>query len=432
MALKYQSGFGNHFSTEAVPGALPHGQNSPQVSPKGLYAEQISGSAFTAPRLLNKRSWVYRIQPSVTHGEFRKKLEHKAFGRGAFVEDVAPIQFRWNAPSLPKTKTDFLSSLRCLAGNGDAETQIGMNFYVYATNANDDKTFLYSSDGEWVFLPVAGGLLLKTEFGVLEVAPREIAVIPRGTRFQVTMIDKTATGYVCENMGAPFRLPDLGPIGANGLANPRDFLSPVAAFEERRGKFRLVSKFLGQLWEASLDHSPLDIVAWHGNYCPYKYDLSLFNTIGTVSFDHPDPSIFTVLTSPSDTGGTPHMDFVIFPPRWMVAEHTFRPPYFHRNAMSELMGLIDGAYDAKAEGFFPGGTSLHNCMSGHGPDAGTFEKASKAKLDPHYVDNTLAFMFESRFVVRPTQWALATKDLVQEDYVKCWSGLNPKFKAKGK
>lgn len=433
MALEYQSGFANHFSTEAVPGALPLGQNSPQKSPLGLYAEQISGTAFTAPRHLNRRTWVYRVQPSVTHGEFRERLAHEAFSRNHLVEDLSPIQYRWNASALPKGKVDFLSSLRCLAGNGDAEAQTGMNYYVYAATANDDTSYFYSADGEWLFLPVEGTLLLKTELGDLEIAPREIAVIPRGLRFQVQLKGKSARGYICENMGAPFRLPDLGPIGANGLANPRDFLTPVASYEQKRGKFRLVAKFLGELWQTKLDHSPLDVVAWHGNYCPYKYDLSLFNTINTVSFDHPDPSIFTVLTSPSDTPGTPHMDFVIFPPRWMVAENTFRPPYFHRNAMSELMGLIEGAYDAKEDGFVPGGTSLHNCMSGHGPDAQTFEKASNVKLSPQRYEKTLAFMLESRFVIRPTRWSLATKDLAQENYVECWSGLDPLFKApKGK
>jgi homogentisate 1,2-dioxygenase len=432
MALKYLSGFGNHFSTEAVSGALPQGQNSPQKSPLGLYAEQISGSAFTAPRHLNKRTWVYRIQPSVTHGEFGKKLSHEGFARKHLTEELSPVQFRWNAPAAGKGKVDFLSSLRCLAGNGDAETQIGMNFYVYAANANDEKTYLYSADGEWVFLPVEGTLKIRTELGDMEVVPSEIAVVPRGIRFQVEVPGKIARGYVCENMGPAFRIPDLGPIGANGLANPRDFLTPVAAYEEKRGKFRLVAKFLGDLWEAPIDHSPLDVVAWHGNYAPYKYDLRLFNTINTVSYDHPDPSIFTVLTSPSDTVGTPHMDFVIFPPRWMVAEHTFRPPYFHRNAMSELMGLIEGAYDAKEEGFVPGGTSLHNCMSGHGPDAPTFDKASDADLKPHYIDKTLAFMFESRFVVRPTQWGLSAKGLLQRDYVEVWDGLDAKFKSKKK
>jgi homogentisate 1,2-dioxygenase len=430
MELKYLSGFGNHFSTEAVSGALPLGQNSPQKSPLGLYAEQISGTAFTAPRHSNRRSWVYRIQPSVTHGEFRSKLKHEAFGRKHLVEELPPLQYRWNPPPLPAAKTDFLTSLRCLAGNGDAETQMGLNFYVYAANTNDENTYFYSADGEWVFLPVSGALTIHTEFGVMHVSPREIAVVPRGTRFRVDISDNEARGYVCENMGAAFRLPDLGPIGANGLANPRDFLSPVAAFEERRGKFRIVAKFLGELWEAPVDHSPLDVVAWHGNYAPYKYDLALFNTINTVSYDHPDPSIFTVLTSPSDTPGTAHIDFVIFPPRWMVAEKTFRPPYFHRNFMSELMGLIEGAYDAKEEGFVAGGTSLHNCMSGHGPDATTFDKASSAKLEPQYLSQTLAFMFESRFVMRPTHWSLATKELVQEDYVACWAGLDAHFKAK--
>ncbi len=428
MELKYQPGFGNHFSTEAVSGALPLGQNSPQKSPLGLYAEQISGTAFTAPRHSNRRSWVYRIQPSVTHGEFRKKLSHEAFTRKPLVEELPPLQYRWNPPAAPSAKTDFLSSLRCLAGNGDAEAQTGLNFYVYSANSNDLNTYIYSADGEWMILPVDGKLLVRTEMGNIEASPREIVVIPRGTRFRVDLVGSHARGYVCENMGAAFRLPDLGPIGANGLANPRDFLTPVAAFEERRGDFRLVCKFLGELWESKIDHSPLDVVAWHGNYAPYKYDLGLFNTINTVSYDHPDPSIFTVLTSPSDTPGTANIDFVIFPPRWMVAENTFRPPYFHRNCMSELMGLIEGVYDAKEDGFVPGGTSLHNCMSGHGPDANTFEKASNAKLEPQYQGQTLAFMFESRYVMRPTRWALSTADLVQEDYVACWSGLNPQFR----
>ncbi|HEX6160150.1 MAG TPA: homogentisate 1,2-dioxygenase domain-containing protein, partial [Thermoanaerobaculia bacterium] len=268
---------------------------------------------------------------------------------------------------------------------------------------------------------------LRTELGHVEVKPGEIAVIPRGTKFRVELQGDDARGYLCENFGAPFRLPDLGPIGANGLANPRDFLSPVAAYEEVEGDFELIAKFGGTLWSARIDHSPLDVVAWHGNYAPYKYDLARFNAINTVSFDHPDPSIFTVLTSPSDTPGTANCDFVIFPPRWMVAENTFRPPYFHRNVMNEYMGLIYGEYDAKAEGFVPGGGSLHNCMSGHGPDAATFEAASNAKLEPRYLGETLAFMFETRYVIRPTRFALETP-LLQRDYWRCWQGIQKHFK----
>lgn len=426
MELRYQTGFGNHFSTEAVEGALPLGQNSPQKSPLGLYAEQLSLTAFTAPRYSNRRTWCYRIQPSVTHGAFQKKVPHPAFGSTISAVDLGPLQYRWSAPAVDEG-ANFLSSLEHLAGNGDSEAQYGMNFYVYAFSENDPDSFFYSADGEWVFLPVEGQVLIKTELGNMSVAPSEIAVVPRGVRFQVETVGAQARGYVCENMGAAFRLPDLGPIGANGLANPRDFLTPVAAYEERKGRFKLYAKFLNQLWEASIDHSPLDVVAWHGNACPYKYDLRLFNTINTVSFDHPDPSIFTVLTSPSDTLGVANIDFVIFPPRWMVAENTFRPPYFHRNCMSELMGLIEGVYDAKEEGFSPGGVSLHNCMSGHGPDAATYEKASNASLEPQFLASTLAFMFESRYVIRPSSSALKSS-LLQKEYVEVWDDLLPKFK----
>jgi homogentisate 1,2-dioxygenase len=275
-----------------------------------------------------------------------------------------------------------------------------------------------------------GRLLLRTEMGILDIAPGEIAVIQRGIKFRVELPDGAARGYLCENYSALLRLPDLGPIGANGLANPRDFETPVAAYEDRAGRFQVLAKFEGGLWQADIDHSPLDVVAWHGNYAPYKYNLDRFNCINTVSFDHPDPSIYTVLTSPSETPGTANVDFVIFPPRWMVAEHTFRPPWFHRNYMSEFMGLIRGEYDAKAEGFVPGGASLHNCMAGHGPDSATFEKASTAELKPVYLSGTLAFMFETRFVCRPTKWALESAQL-DEQYFEVWQGLSKKFKAPG-
>ncbi|HSP33744.1 MAG TPA: homogentisate 1,2-dioxygenase domain-containing protein, partial [Thermoanaerobaculia bacterium] len=267
----------------------------------------------------------------------------------------------------------------------------------------------------------------RTEFGVLDVERAEICVIPRGVKFRVELPDGTARGYVCENYCAFLRLPELGPIGANGLAAARHFLSPVAAFEERDGDCEVIAKFGGNLWSAKMDHSPLDVVAWHGNYAPYKYDLRLFNTINTVSFDHPDPSIFTVLTSPSEVAGTANLDFVIFPPRWMVGEHTFRPPYFHRNFMNEYMGLVFGVYDAKAEGFEAGGGSLHNCMSAHGPDAETFEAASSAKLEPQQIRDTLAFMFETRFVLRPTAHAMNAPQL-QRDYIECWQDLKKNFR----
>ena len=427
--LRYQSGFGSELATEALPGALPQGQNSPQKVPYGLYAEQFSGTAFTAPRHANRRSWLYRLRPAVAHGVFRP-LDARLLKSAPFEEaPPAPTQLRWNPLPLPTAPTDFVEGLVTMAGNGDTAMQAGMGVHVYACNRSMHGRYFYDADGELLLVPQQGALALATELGRLEVKPGEIALIPRGVRFQVALEDAIARGYVCENYGASFRLPELGPIGANGLANARDFLAPVAAFEDREGEFELVAKFAGNLWSAPIDHSPLDVVAWHGNHAPCKYDLARFNTVNTVSFDHPDPSIFTVLTSPSDTPGTANVDFVIFPPRWMVAEHTFRPPWFHRNVMSEFMGLIHGVYDAKAEGFAPGGASLHNCMSGHGPDAATFDKASKVALAPRKLEDTLAFMFESRYLIRPTRFALETPQL-QRDYLDCWQGLTRHFTGK--
>ncbi|MEP6678354.1 MAG: homogentisate 1,2-dioxygenase [Betaproteobacteria bacterium] len=422
----YQSGFGNEFATEALDGALPVGRNSPQRVAYGLYAEQLSGSAFTAPRAQNRRSWLYRLRPAVVHGAF-EPLDHPKLRSPPFEGvETSPDQLRWDPFPLPKSPTDFVDGLFTIAGNGDVAAQTGIAIHQYACNRSMRGRYFYDADGELLIVPQQGALTLATELGVLGAAPGEVVVIPRGLRFRVDVAGAGARGYVCENHGANFRLPELGPIGANGLANARDFLAPVAAFEDAEGAFELVAKFDGRLWRAPIDHSPLDVVAWHGNLTPYKYDLTRFNTINTVSHDHPDPSIFTVLTSPSDTAGVANVDFVIFPPRWMVAEDTFRPPWFHRNAMSEYMGLVYGAYDAKAEGFLPGGGSLHNCMSGHGPDAATFAKALAAELKPHRIEGSLAFMFESRYVIRPTRLALDARER-QRGYQDCWRGLASNF-----
>ena len=415
----YMSGFGNEFSTEAVPGALPIGRNSPQRPPFGLYAEQLSGSSFTAPRGDNRRAWLYRLRPSASHPSFTP-LPHPTLTSGPF-DTANPNRLRWSPLTLPENRTDFIDGLVTYAGNGDVATQGGLAIHLYAANASMQRVF-FNADGELLIVPQSGDLSIITEMGTIEIAPLQICVIPRGVRFRVELKGDHAIGYVCENYGRPFRLPDLGPIGANGLANPRDFETPVAAFEDIDAPTDLVQKFQGRLWSATLDHSPLDVVAWHGNYAPYRYDLTRFMTINTVSFDHPDPSIFTVLTSPSEHHGTANCDFVIFPPRWMVAEDTFRPPWFHRNIMSEFMGLITGAYDAKAGGFAPGGASLHTCMNAHGPDKASHTAASHAELKPHKIENTMAFMFESRWPLRPTEWALSTP-LRQNDYDTCWDGF---------
>ena len=416
-------GFANHFATEAVAGALPQGQNSPQHVPFGLYAEQLSGTAFTVPRKDNHRTWLYRLRPAANHPAYRPYARETLLRTGPFGEvPPTPNRLRWDPMPIPVAPADFVDGLVTLCGNGDAETGLGLGVHLYAANRSMERRAFYSADGELLIVPQQGRLHIVTEMGVIDAAPEQIVVIPRGVRFKVDLPDGAARGYVCENYGAMFRLPDLGPIGSNGLANPRDFETPVAAFEDDDTPFEIVQKFGGTLWTTTLSHSPFDVVAWHGNLAPYRYDLRTFNTINTVSFDHPDPSIFTVLTSPSDTPGTANCDFVIFPPRWMVAEHTFRPPWFHRNVMSEFMGLVHGSYDAKAGGFAPGGASLHNCMSGHGPDRSSYEAAVGADLRPHRIEGTMAFMFESRHMFRPTRFALETP-LCQLDYDDCWSGF---------
>ena len=410
------TGFGNHFATEAVPGALPVGRNSPQKPPFGLYAEQLSGSAFTMPRAENRRLWLYRLRPSANHPPFRLALDPS----GNRTRAAEPNRLRWDPRGVPAEPVNFHDSVMPVMWNGDPESLTGVTLSTYACNASMANQVFFSADGEMLIIPETGRLRLLTEMGIIDLEPLEVALIPRGLRYRVELRDPTARGYIAENHGAPFRLPDLGPIGSNGLANPRDFETPEAWFEDRDEPFELVQKFGGKLWTTTLDHSPLDVVAWHGNLHPSKYDLRRFNTLGTVSYDHPDPSIFTVLTSPSDMPGRANADFVIFPPRWMVAEDTFRPPWFHRNLMSEAMGLITGAYDAKAGGFAPGGLSLHNMMNAHGPDAASWQAATNAELRPVKIDGTMAFMIESCWPYRVTDWAMAG---AQSDYDAAWSGF---------
>lgn len=425
-ALTYQSGFGNEFATEALPGALPVGRNSPQKCPYGLYAEQISGTAFTAPWRDNRRTWLYRIVPSARHLPFERMDNGRITSDFAHLE-APPNQMRWDPLPPPAEPTDFVEGLVTWAGNGGPDAQTGCGIHLFACNRSMTRRHFYDADGELLLVPQAGRLLLVTEMGRLELGPQEIAIVPRGVRFRVELPDGHARGYVCENFGAALRLPDRGPIGSNGLANPRDFLYPHAWYEDAEGEYELVAKFGGKLWRARMDRSPLDVVAWHGNHAPCKYDLRRFNVIGSISYDHPDPSIFLVLQSQTDTPGVDNIDFVIFPPRILAMENTFRPPWFHRNIASEFMGLIHGAYDGKAQGFQPGGASLHNCMTGHGPDAATFERASQADTSvPHYIRDTMAFMFESRYLIRPTAAALRSPQL-QEGYYQSWQGLQRRF-----
>lgn len=424
----YMSGFGNSFETEALPGALPIGRNSPQKINYGLYAEQLSGSPFTAPQATNQRSWLYRIRPSVKHtGRFRR-IDAGLIRSGPNRDEATlPIgQMRWDPIPLPVDRLTFLSGMRTITTAGDADTQAGMAAHVVLVTAPMVDEYFFCADGELLVVAQEGRLRFRTEFGIIDIAPGEICVIPRGVVIAVDPVGGPARAYVCENYGGGFVLPDRGPIGANCLANPRDFLTPVAAYEDREGPAALYVKWGGELFATEIAQSPLDVVAWHGNYAPYKYDLRTYSPVGAIGFDHPDPSIFTVLTAPSETPGTANIDFVIFPERWMVAENTFRPPWYHRNIMSEFMGLIYGVYDAKPEGFVPGGFSLHNMMLPHGPDTGAFEHASNSELKPVKLTGTMAFMFETRFPQRVTAYA-AGLDGLQAGYLDCWSGLRKHF-----
>ncbi len=431
MTSGYMSGFGNSFETEALAGALPVGRNSPQKVNYGLYAEQLSGSPFTAPQATNQRSWLYRIRPTVRHNGRFAKVDNGYWRTAPTREDTdLPIgQFRWSPSPVPDEKLTFISGLRTITTAGDADTHAGMAAHLLFVTRSMEREHIFNGDGEFLVVAQQGKIRFRTEFGVIEIEPGEICIIPRGVIFRVELVDGPVRAYVCENYGGGFTLPDRGPIGANCLANPRDFLTPVAAYEDVEGPHTLYVRWGGELFATKTDYSPLDVVAWHGNYFPYKYDLRRFSPVGALLFDHPDPSIFTVLTSPSETPGTANIDFVIFPERWMVAENTFRPPWYHRNIMSEFMGLVYGVYDAKPEGFVPGGMSLHNQMLPHGPDTDAFEHASNVELNPVKLSDTLAFMFETRFRQRVTKYA-AGLDSLQDDYVDCWSGLKKHFDPK--
>ncbi len=427
----YLSGFGNEFASEALEGALPRDQNSPQHHPLGLYIEQVTGTSFSAPRGVSRTVWTYRIRPAAMHKPFRP-LDSRLVRSGPFTEvPPTPNQLRWRPMPMPSASTDFVDGLVTLGGNGSPVLQDGAAIHLYAANRSMVDRFFYDADGELLIVPQLGALAVHTELGLLDVAPGEICLVPRGVRFRVDLVDGQARGYVLENYGQHLRLPELGPIGTFGLANSRDFMTPAAAFEDCEGDFRLVAKYGGGMWEAEIDHSPLDVVAWRGTYVPYKYDLNRFQCINTVTFDHPDPSIYCVLASPTAVPGVANVEVGCFPPRWSVAEHTFRPPPFHRNVASEFLGLISGQYIGKGDSFAPGSASLHNCMSGHGPDADAYERGTSADLKPQYLADTMVFLFETRLPVCPTRFALET-DMLEADYYSHWQGLPKRFQGQAK
>lgn len=435
---EYLNGFGSYHTTESIAGALPIGANSPQKAPLGLYTEKLSGTAFTAPRSENLQSWLYRILPAAAHSSFKPYATSGpgACGLSPDSPDVKlhqiPNQLRWDPFDIDED-ADWVHGLKLVGGAGSPVMKTGIGIFIFAAGKDmAANTAMYSSDGDFLVVLQHGVLDIQTELGRLLVRPNEIVVLPRGIRYRVTLPEGPVRGYILELYQGHFTLPELGPIGSNGLANERDFQVPCAFFQEvTSSRWTIVNKFNGALFAAQQNHTPFDVVAWHGRYYPFKYDLGRFSVIGSTSFDHPDPSIYTVLTAPSEHPGTAVADFVIFPPRWLVQEDTFRPPWYHRNTMSEFMGLIRGDYDAKAGGGFrPAGASLHNVMSAHGPDAETFEKASNADLKPAKVgEGSMAFMFESSLMIGVTDWALAECKKVQEKYSEhSWASLKPHFK----
>ena len=419
--LEYQSGLGNELQTESIPGALPIGQNSPQRPPLGLVSELVSGTTFSAPRSLNRRSYLFRIRPSVLRGRFERRA-NGPFLTPPFGVEPSPNHYCWHPFQRLEPGKDFVDGVATLMGNGSPGEQAGMAIHVYAATKSMNDRIFSNADGEMLIVPHVGDIRVCTEYGILELGLGDLAVIPRGTKFRVELVGDRATGFVCENFGLPLRLPELGLIGSNGLANVADFEIPVAAFEERSASIELVHKLAGNLWSARMDHSPLDVVAWRGTLYPYKYDLRRFVGLGTVTIDHPDPSIFSVLTSPSDSVLGPNFDVMALTPRWIVAERSFRPPGYHRNCVAEFIALLQGAY----AGLPPGSTTLTNPWTEHGPETETLAVAREMALAPVKVDDMLLVLIESRFPVQVTDFAETASEMVR-DYTDRWKGFEPYF-----
>eukprot|EP00550_Attheya_septentrionalis_P011516 CAMPEP_0198303206 /NCGR_PEP_ID=MMETSP1449-20131203/56767_1 /TAXON_ID=420275 /ORGANISM="Attheya septentrionalis, Strain CCMP2084" /LENGTH=538 /DNA_ID=CAMNT_0044005693 /DNA_START=55 /DNA_END=1671 /DNA_ORIENTATION=+ len=491
--LYYLLGFGNSFESEALPNALPRGRNNPRNVPYHLYAEQLNGTAFTSPRSCNRRTWLYRTHPSV-HGTSSPllppdQLSHSKLFKGnnddndddddsvvhtirnkpscfghCAPQDLTwdPNPMRWkpfstNSSSETAQDHDFVSGCHLLASRPE---QVSIYVYAFGQNMTSSSSsssstlpqmkkklqhHLYNSDGHFLIVPQGGpDLEIQTELGHLKVGHREIAVLPRGMMFSVNkgkregQDDDVARGYLLEVEEGHFQLPELGPIGSNGLVNVRDVCHPVASYDatpstddsQQQQQHVIWNKFGGQLFGRTQSHSPFNVVAWHGNYVPFKYDLNKFCAIGSVTYDHLDPSMYTVLTVPSHgEAGTALCDFVVFPSNRIMAtdSNTLRPPWFHRNVMTEFMGLLDGVYDAKQEdGFQPGGASLHSCMTPHGPDASSYQAAvTNPCTSPTALPPTagMAFMFETCHKLKLSPFSLSSphRDL---GYATCWDDLD--------
>jgi homogentisate 1,2-dioxygenase len=402
-ALHYSTGFGNEHSSEAVAGALPVGRNTPQRPAYGLYTELFSETAFTELRQNTRRSWMYRIRPSIVHPPF-ERIDSGTLLAPPFTQNpVEPNTLLWTPRPAPAPGTDFVSGLWTLGGNGDPAQRNGMAVHLYAVDTSMTDRVFSNADGELLIIPELGSLLIHTELGLLSVEPGEIALLPRAMKFRVEIQSAAegndapsfVRGYVCENFGTPFSLPELGFIGQSGMANPRDFRAPAAAYDDAERRVEVIHKVGGNLWRATYNHSPLDVVAWHGNSVPYVYNLRHFQLMGSVNFDHPDPSRYTALTSTTATPGLANIDFCAAPPEWVVATDTFRPQYFHRNVSTELIGVIEEPQNSP---YAKGIVELTNMLTPHGIAAAAWEAASNAGPEPTMRDGLL--------VVSETRWPI--------------------------
>jgi homogentisate 1,2-dioxygenase len=392
-------GFGAPLQSEALPGALPLHQNSPRHAPYGLYPEQLSGTAFGLPRHKNLRTWLYRIRPSAQQSPFRP-LRHETFTTAFTSEPVEPNLFGWRPCPIPSAGQDFVDGIVTLGGAGDGHSRRGYALHWFTANRSMDNRAFCNADGDFLLVPQLGELTLVTELGVLEVGTGQIALLPRGLRYSVVLRSPAARGFIAEVYGRHFELPERGVIGANGLADARHFRTSTAWFEDRLELgYRITSKLGGVLYDAQQDYSPYDVVAWHGNYVPYVYDLAAFVPVSNVRVDHPDPSIYSVVSCPLDETGSNLLDLIVFPPRWDPTEHTFRPPFFHRNATMEWNAVVRS--DSSDGALFESGVSfLTPPMTPHGVTSAAVERAFRldeatAAVPHRSSDQSLWIQFES-------------------------------------
>jgi len=423
------TGFGNVHQSEDLPDALPRDQNSPRRVAYGLYAEQVNGSGFVAPRHENRRSWLYRVRPSADQSP--AVALPQGFLAGDFLaEPPEPNLAGWAPLPLPTVATDFVDGLATLGGAGSARLRRGYAVHVYAANRGMEDRCFGNADGDLLILPEQGALTLLTELGPLEVAPGQVALVPRGIRFSVLVSVGGARGYVAESFGRPFGLPDRGPVGANGLADARHFRAPSAWHEDRVSLgYRVTAKLAGRLFESTQDHSPFDVAAWQGNHVPTVYDLDAFSPVGNARFDHGDPSIHTVLSAPMDEQGAHTLDLVAFVARWDVTEHTFRPPYFHRNVTTELNGIVRDAV-VPGSPFVPGCFFLTPSLVPHGVVAASVERhlAEAAAESPRRSsESSLWFQFETALPFVPTPWARDAAHRIA-DWPLVWGAYRKHFR----